>query len=194
MLLIENESLLGAKTCVQDELILLNRARALDPEALAQIHDKYYAPIFRYIAFRVSDRQTAEDLSSEVFTRLLSALRDHHAPQNTIQGWLFGAAAMVIKEHYRQQKRVQLTELPESLPHGLLAPDEVVESRLFREEVKEALGQLTQEQQHVLALRYAYEMSIREVAETLGKSEGSIKQLRARALATLARLLGGGKG
>ena len=177
---------------MQDELILLNRARALDPEALAQIHDAYYAPIFRYIAFRVSDHQTAEDLTSEVFTRLLSALRDRHAPQNTIRGWLYGAASMVLKEHYRKQKREQFSELDESFADGLDSPDRLIEKKFFRAQVKDALGGLTEDQQNVLALRYGYEMSFRDVAETLGKTEGSVKQLRARALTALSKMLGGG--
>jgi RNA polymerase sigma-70 factor (ECF subfamily) len=175
---------------VQDDLILLNRARALDPEALAQIHDAYYTSIFRYITFRVSDHQTAEDLTSEVFTRLLSALRDRHAPQNTIRGWLFGAASIVVKEHYRQQKRAQFTELNDSLTSGLATPDQAMESKILRERVKDALDDLTEDQQQVLALRYGYEMSFREVADTLDKSEGAVKQLRARALAALSKMLG----
>ena len=71
-----------------DEITLLARARALEDEALAEIHETYYEPIFRYIVFRVSNQQIAEDLTSEVFVRLLSALRDHTAPQNTLRGWL----------------------------------------------------------------------------------------------------------
>jgi RNA polymerase sigma-70 factor (ECF subfamily) len=56
--------------------------------------------------------------------------------------------------------------------------------------VKDALDDLTEDQQQVLALRYGYEMSFREVADTLDKSEGAVKQLRARALAALSKMLG----
>ena len=98
---------------------------------------------------------------------------------------------MVLKEHYRKQKRAQFTELDESLANGLATPDQVVEKKFFREKVKGALGDLTEDQQQVLALRYGYEMSIREVAETLGKTEGSVKQLRASASAALSKLLTG---
>ena len=87
---------------VQDELTLLARARQLDPEALAHIHETYYTSIFRYVAFRVGDHATAEDLTSEVFTRLLTALRDKNAPQNTLRGWLYGVAARVVSDHHRQ--------------------------------------------------------------------------------------------
>jgi RNA polymerase sigma-70 factor (ECF subfamily) len=87
---------------VQDELTLLARARQLDPEALAHIHETYYTSIFRYVAFRVGDHATAEDLTSEVFTRLLTALRDKGAPQNTLRGWLYGVAARVVNDHHRK--------------------------------------------------------------------------------------------
>ena len=89
-------------TVPEDELTLLARARQLDPDALGQIHETYYASIFRYISFRVGDRETAEDLTSEVFTRLLTALRDHRSPQNTLRGWLYGVAARVVSDHHRQ--------------------------------------------------------------------------------------------
>ena len=92
---------------VQDEMQLLARARALDPEALSQVHNEYYRPIFRYVSFRVGDHKAAEDLTSEVFTRLLSALRDKTAPQNTLRGWLYGVAARVVSDHYRRQARAR---------------------------------------------------------------------------------------
>lgn len=178
---------------MQDELILLNRARALDQEALAQIHDTYYAPLYRYIAFRVGDPQTAEDLTSEVFTRLLSALRDRTAPQNTLRGWLYGVASRVVKEYYRKQRRAQHTWLDESIPSQVITPEQAAEAALVREQLHEAVTELTEEQQNVIALRFGYEMPIQDVAETMGKTEGSVKMLQARALAALSRKLGRGK-
>jgi RNA polymerase sigma-70 factor (ECF subfamily) len=76
----------------------------------------------------------------------------------------------------------------------MATPDQAVESKMLRERVKDALTELTEEQQNVLALRYGYELSIREVADTMNKSEGSVKQLRARALAALSRMLAEGVG
>jgi RNA polymerase sigma-70 factor, ECF subfamily len=178
---------------VQDELILLNRARALDQEALAQIHDTYYTAMYRYIAFRVGDHQTAEDLTSEVFMRLLGALRNRNAPQNTLRGWLYGVAARVVKEHYRQGSRARHVWLDETIPSPQSAPDMAVEAALAHEQLQAAMTELTEEQQNVIALRFGYEMPIQDVAETLGKTEGSVKMLQARALAALSRKLGRGK-
>lgn len=172
---------------MQEELVLLNRARALDEDALTEIHQRYHSAIYRYISFRINDMQTVEDLTSEVFTRFLSALRDRHAPQNTIQGWLYGAASRVVKEQYRRQRRVQTTPLDESLPSGMAGPEQGVEQRMSIEQLRKALPLLTEEQQHVLALRFGQGMPISDVATLVNKSEGSVKMLQARAIAALTR-------
>ncbi|MCP4424268.1 MAG: sigma-70 family RNA polymerase sigma factor [Chloroflexi bacterium] len=180
---------------MQDELILLNRARSLDREALEQIHDMYYVPIFRYIAFRVNEHELAEDLTSDVFTRLLNALQDHTAPQKTLRGWLFSVASRVVKDHYRKQYRRPQVALDDSIPSPTGGPDQQVESMLTNENLRQAVTELTENQQQVIALRFGFEMSIREVAQTTGKSEGAIKMLQARAIAALSRRMvpGGSK-
>ncbi len=178
---------------MQEELELLNRARALEEDALAEIHNRYYGPIYRYISFRIDDVHTVEDLTSEVFIRFLSALRDRHAPQNSIQGWLYGAAALVVKEQYRKQKRSQMTTLHESLPSQQAGPEQGVQTRLSLEQLRKALPLLTEKQQHVLALRFGLGMPIREVASLIDKSEGSVKMLQARAIAALYRHLSSGE-
>jgi len=178
---------LGGTAIVQDEFALLARARRLDPDALAEVHDTYYAPIFRYVAFRVGDRDTAEDLTSEVFTRLLGALRGRHAPQTTLRGWLYGVAARVVSDHHRKNYRAPQVELDETLVSKDADPSETVDAMLTREDLRRAMADLTEEQQDVIALRFGQEMPIREIAQALGKSEGAVKQLQARAIAALAR-------
>jgi RNA polymerase sigma-70 factor (ECF subfamily) len=174
---------------VQDELTLLARARQLDPEALTHIHDTYYTSIFRYVAFRVGDHATAEDLTSEVFTRLLTALRDKNAPQNTLRGWLYGVAARVVSDHHRKAFRAPQVELDETLLSSDHDPADIVDRKLTQESLKRAMQDLTEEQRHVLSLRFGSDMPIQDVARALGKSEGAVKQLQARAVAALARKL-----
>ncbi|MEZ4641561.1 MAG: sigma-70 family RNA polymerase sigma factor [Chloroflexota bacterium] len=179
---------------MQDELTLLARARALDGDALSQVHDQYYRSIYRYINFRVSDHKLAEDLTSEVFTRLLSALREKSAPQNTLRGWLFSVASRVVSDHYRQQARAQEVELTDMIADDRSSLDERVSQKMRVEELRSALQELTEEQQRVLALRYGFGMRVREVAQTIGKSEGAVKQLQLRAIAALAHRLAPGEG
>lgn len=172
---------------MQEDLKLLARAKALEQEALAEIHDTYYGPIFRYISVRVGEHQVAEDLTSEVFLRLLSALRDHTAPQRTLRGWLYAVAFRVVKDHHRTRYRRQEQELHEGIPSSNPAPAEIVNQKMFREELQQSLSYLTEDQQDVIALRFGVGLTVRETAEALNKSEGAVKQLQVRAVATLTR-------
>jgi RNA polymerase sigma-70 factor (ECF subfamily) len=95
----------------------------------------------------------------------------------------------VVKEQYRQQKRTRHDELHESLPSGSQSVEKQVSQRLLRQRLHKVMERLTEDQRDVLALRFGFDMPIREVAETLGKSEGSVKMLQARALTTLSHFL-----
>jgi RNA polymerase sigma-70 factor (ECF subfamily) len=172
---------------VQDEEILLARAHQFDTDALAQIHDQYYAPLFRYIAFRVSDRDTAEELTSEVFVRFLSALRGRRPPRQTLRGWLYGVAAHIVSDYHRTRYRTSEVVLEESLISQQPEPDKLAEATLDHEELQRGIATLTDEQQHVLALRFSQELPIQDVARILKKTEGAVKQLQARAIAALTR-------
>ena len=176
---------------VQDELTLLHRARALDPDALAEIHDVYYVPIYRYIVLRVNDHQIAEDLASEVFTRFLHALQDKTAPSNTIRGWLFAVVSRIVKDHYRKHYREEKTNVDHLAPNEPVTPDRVLENKISHETLLEAITDLTEDQQEVIALRFGYGMPIKEVAKRVGKSLGSVKMLQARAIASLSQKLAG---
>jgi RNA polymerase sigma-70 factor (ECF subfamily) len=172
---------------VSEEIELLTRARQFDTDTLGRIHDAYYGPIYRYIVFRVGDRETAEDLTSDVFERFLQALRARTAPQDTLRGWLFRVAANVVSDHHRRRYRAPQVELDEHVESRDAGPEGAVEERMAREDLRRAMRDLTEEQQHVIALRFGRELPIQDVARVLGKSEGAVKQLQARAIAALAR-------
>lgn len=174
-----------------DDRSLLARAQNLDKEAIAQIHDAYHSAIYRYFSFRVDDPQTVEDLTSEVFIRFVQALRRRRGPKDNVGGWLYGTAANVVKEHYRARRKQRLTQLDESLPGKDPGPEQDVSDRLAAEQLRHAMGDLSMEQQEVLALRFGYGMRHKEVAETLGKSEGAVRMLQVRAIAALSELLSG---
>ncbi len=174
---------------MQDELTLLAGVQSRDPQALAQAHDTYYPAIFRYIAFRVGDHETAEDLTGEVFVRLLHAVDERSAPKNTLRGWLYRVAANVVADHHRAKYRVKHVELHEAIPSDATDPSDVVSGKQLLSELSEALVELTEDQQNVISLRFGYEMAIKDVAQVMDKSEGAVKQLQARAVAALSRKL-----
>ncbi|NNJ11247.1 sigma-70 family RNA polymerase sigma factor [Chloroflexales bacterium ZM16-3] len=128
------------------------------------------------------------------FTRFLTALRDHKASQSALRGWLFGVAANVVSDHYRRSYRAPSEPLDEALISQEAGPEEVAEQAATREDLRRAVETLTDEQQHVLAMRYGQELPIQEVARALGKTEGAIKQLQARAIAAPTRKMAPGMG
>jgi RNA polymerase sigma-70 factor (ECF subfamily) len=179
---IQSESLL----LVFDENNLLSQAQVLDREALSQIHDQYYDSIYRYISYSVSDVQSVEDLTSEVFIRFLSALRKTFGKPKCIRGWLYGTASRVIKEYYRSQWKANYLELDESFPDQSIGPEQSTQDKWTNHALRDALQKLTMDQQNILALRFGCELSIQEVAKTMNKSEGSVKMAQMRAIAVLA--------
>lgn len=177
-----------------DEQTLLAGVRRLDPQALAETHDTYYSAIFRYIAYKVGNQETAEDLTSEVFVRLLDAVRDRHAPQNTLRGWLYSVASHIVTDYYRKQSRSgKDIILMDTIESDVSGPAELTVKKQTLEALHHALRELTDDQQDVIALRFGYEMPIKEVAEMIGKSEGAVKQLQARAVAALSRRMTAGE-
>jgi RNA polymerase sigma-70 factor, ECF subfamily len=177
---------------VFDDQFLLAQARRLDSDALTQIHDRYYGPIFRYVAYRLGNPDLAEDVTSEVFVRFLSALRDHTAPQNNLKGWLYSVASRIVADHFRHKYRHPELQLSETAVSPADDPVDIVADHLTWQELAGALTELTAEQQEAIALRFGDDLSIREAAQFMGKSEGAIKQLQARAVAALTRHLAGG--
>lgn len=174
----------------RDEDALLDDVRAFKQQALVEAHNRYYSAIFRYIVFKVGDQQTAEDLTGEVFVRFLDSLQSHNAPRKTIEGWLYRVANHVVNDYFRKRYR-RKPELPLTweVEGERPKPDDQLVKKESYHDLYEAIDDLTHAQQDVVALRFGFGMPIREVAHTIGKSEGAVKQLQARAVASLARIL-----
>jgi RNA polymerase sigma-70 factor (ECF subfamily) len=167
---------------------LLTRACRLETDALSEIHDCYYSDIFRFIIFRVSEQKTAEDLTSEVFIRLLDALHGMSPPRE-LKGWLYGVASHIVNDFYRKHYRSPQIELPDTLVDDTPGPVEMLDSLLTHDNLAALVAELTGEQQMVLTLRFSQSLSIEETARMMGKTIGSVKMLQARALARLATRL-----
>ncbi len=157
---------------------------------LGEIHDRYYALVLRYVRFRVSDQQAAEDLASEIFMRLIEAIRIGKGPRTTIQGWLLGTAANVVADHFRRSYQRPEHELPDHLPSDDLLPDDLVALNETGRRLQQAISSLTPDQQHVVTLRFGAGLTLEETAASMGKEPNAIKALQFRAMAALRRQVG----
>lgn len=180
--------LLLALPDLPDEDRLLARARRGDRRAIGEIYERYFDAIYQFIRWRVDDPAVAEDLTSEVFIKLLSALQSSAAPADSLRGWLFRVARNSLYDHY--QRPVPTASLDEALP---LATDADTEAQFIRatevERVQRALRTLAVDQQEVLILRFGQMLNLEATADSMGKSVGAIKSLQFRAINSLRRAL-----
>ena len=132
----------------------------------------------------------SRDISSDIFVRLLEAVKKRQGPQSNLKGWLIATASNAVNDHLRRQYRRPTDALSESMPDESPSVSAQVDLREQNQSVQLAYAQLTPEQQHVLALRFGLGYSLEETAEYLKKNANAIKALQFRALAALQRLMG----
>jgi RNA polymerase sigma-70 factor, ECF subfamily len=171
----------------QNELEDLQR---LDPQAISVAYDRYFPEVYRFVRYRLNDEHVAEDIASDVFVRLLEAVRAGRGPQTNLKAWLLATASHIVIDHLRKSYRRPESELPESLPDGIPGPSSDYEKKERDCRLKDAMITLTEEQQIVITLRFNQGYSLEETADVMRKNINSIKQLQFRALAALNRAMG----
>lgn len=170
-----------------DESVLLERARILDESALATIFDSYYGMIYRYVYLHTGHAETAEDLSAQVFRRLLEKLRGSSGPDHYLKAWLFRVASnLIVDESRRAQQRDHLP-LDEHLHMIDGALEETVDASLLLAQLRAALATLPPTQRSVVIMHYLMDMSNEEIASILEMSIGAVKGQQHRALVSLRR-------
>ena len=168
----------------QAEERLLVEAAQKDPSRFAELYEINFERVYAFVARRVGDRDAAEDLTSEVFHKALANLRRFEWRGVPFAAWLLRIAGNAIADRaQRAGKELPMDDPPELSADASAAVDlEEVERRaqLFR-----LVGQLPEDQRRVIAMRFAEEKSIRQIAEWLGRTEGAVKQLQFRGLQSL---------
>ncbi len=169
------------------EYDLVVAAKSGEERAFGQLYDFYFEKIFRFIYYRVSHKETAEDLTEDVFVKAF--LRVSTVKPESFTGWLYSIAKNIVIDHYRQKKVIlDLTEL-----EGILESDQnvseetntVMEQKLFMQ----MLRKLTPEQQIIIKLKFIEGLENDEISELIAKSEGSIRVAQHRAIQRLQELL-----
>ena len=168
----------------------LKKLRSLDPETITQIHRLYFADVYRYARYRLSEDTRAEDIASETFIQLLEAVHRGKGPRTSIRGWLMRTTSNLVNNYYRKKYVDRNTELTDDIPSAAKSPDELAEENERGKVLQEAMKKLTPDQQNVLALRFGSGFSLAETAAVMEKKANAIKALQFRALAALSRHLG----
>lgn len=168
----------------------IDAARHGDANALGALYDRYSPEIYRYLARRVGDPATAEDLTSVVFTKVVEALDRGLGWHATFAGWLYRIAHNVLADHVRRAKRRPQEALPDALPDPSAEQPAALAARALEAGwLADALATLKPRHAEVVALRFAEDLSPEQVAERTGLSVSAVKVTQHRALIALRRRL-----
>jgi RNA polymerase sigma-70 factor, ECF subfamily len=178
----------GRATRAQEIRGLVERAQRGQRDALEELYLLHFDRIYSYLHLSVGNRHDAEDLTTQTFLRMLEAIGRFRWREVPFSAWLFRIAHNLAMDHFRSNRRVQTEEnVPE--PQGSeesSAEDQAFDS-MGEAGMLEMIERLSPEQRQVLTLKFLYGFANGEVAAILGKSEGAIKSLQHRALASLQK-------
>ena len=175
---------------MQDELRVVRRAKEKDEEAFSALYEYYFDKIFRYVVFRIGNKEEAEDVTQQVFVKALHSISSYQERGLPFSSWLFRIAHNQMVDYLRKQKGKPVTDYDMTLIKDSSDPALEVEQSFENERVMQAVQKLTEAQKTVISLRFTSELPIAEVARIMGKSEGAIKALQHEAIVTLRKLLG----
>ena len=161
-----------------------------DPDALSEVYRVLSGPLTAYLRSQVRDAQLAEDLATETFLKLVRGCRRLEGGPFQIRSWLYRVAQRNVIDHLRARSRRPDEELTDLPPEELTAegdPAVAVESWDTLDRIRQALEQLSPDQAEVLRLRLIAGLSAPEAAIVINKTEGAVRALQHRGVATLAR-------
>src|SRR5438876_8354284 len=173
-----------------DARLLVERAQHGNRDALEELYLAHFDRIYSYLRVSVGNRHDAEDLTTQTFLKMLESIGRFRWQSAPFSAWLFRIAHNLAMGHCRARRRVQPEEeVPE--PPGSEEPSAELEAMqsLGRQSMLELIDKLSPEQQQVLTLKFVFNFPNADVAKILDKTEGAIKSLQHRALASLQKQL-----
>jgi RNA polymerase sigma-70 factor, ECF subfamily len=170
---------------VRNETAIIERARQ-DPAAFAPLYREYVGPVYRFCYRRLGTKELAEDATSQTFTKALRGLQGFE--NRSFRSWLFSIAYRVVVDIYRKRRPDTTLDNVADPSDPDPTPEEAALARDDGRQIRALLGSLTDDQRQVLELRLAG-LSGREIAETLGRSVGSVRLLQHRAIQRLRTIL-----
>lgn len=166
---------------------LVKRAQAGETAVIGELYDRHQERIYRYIWSKIGNQQLAEDLTGEVFARMVTHLSTYEIGQTPFHAWLYQIARNLIADTYRKEayRKTEPLDTAVNYQDGTVMIHTTVEQKLDIEQIHEALDLIDPIQREVIVLRFMVGMSLQEVAFTLDKTVGAVKTLQHRGLKAL---------
>lgn len=176
---------------MENDLDLLNSARKWDRDALVKIFDLYASALYNYALRLGRDPVMADHIVGDVFVKLLEQLSTGRGPTTNLRSYLYQMTYHLIIDQGSASRRSAPMEIADSFHVDVHSTSASLEDRaMFDVILKTMRNQLTEDQRHVIILRFLEEFSLNETAAILGKKVSHIKVIQGRALAKLRNSLG----
>ncbi|PIR44265.1 hypothetical protein COV23_00820 [Candidatus Wolfebacteria bacterium CG10_big_fil_rev_8_21_14_0_10_31_9] len=172
-----------------DEKSIIKSAIDGEASAFGSLYDKYHSKIYRFIYLKVSHREEAEDLAHQVFLNAWQNISKYKFQGLPFSSWLYQIARNQVIDHYRTKKVTVNLEIIEEIFISDYSVDKEVGSILELETARKAILKLNQEQQDIIIMRFVEDLSPKEISQTLGKPESTIRVLQHRAIQNLKKIL-----
>lgn len=173
------------------EMTLLESARQMNRDALVQIFDLYSHTLYNY-AFRLcNDSLMADNIVGDVFAKLLEQLSAGRGPNSNLRSYLYEMAYHLVVDEARFSSRGAPLEAAEAFlrPDGYSTTVNVENRLMFETIVRAIRNDLTDDQRHVIVLRFLEGFSLQETAAIIGKEMNNVKVIQNRAIAVLRKAL-----
>src|SRR6056297_1768996 len=167
---------------------IVKKARKGDKKAFGKLYDEHISSIYRFIIFKVNTKSEAEDITQKVFLKAWQNIHSFKTKKGAkFSSWLYRIAKNAVIDHYRTSK--DHTDIEDVKHSQKFASSPEIEQKLQNskkfKEVKEALKNLTEDEQEVIVMKFIEELSNKEIGKALDKTQGAVRVTQHRALKKL---------
>jgi len=174
---------------LENEKQHIREAQKGNEESFGLIYRHYVPQIYRFTLFKVSGRQTAEDLTHEIFLSAWQNIKKYKQREFPISSWLYQIARNKIIDHYRTAKKNISIDTEDFNEEDIgFYEQKNLDITLNVEKIKSLIKLLKPEYQDVVIMRYIEDMNHKEISDALNKSEGAVRLIQHRAINNLKEL------
>lgn len=152
------------------------RMKKGDRRAAAEVYDELMPKVYGFLFTRTSKKEIAEDLSQDVFLKLVEKVESYDPEKGTFVVWFWQMVRHMLIDYYREKKAIPFSAFDDTTIETMESeemPD--VDDHLQYGKVKAFLKTLPEEERELFEMRYVADMSYKEIAKVVGKSEGSLR-------------------
>jgi len=174
---------------LEDEHNLVARAKEGEAEAFGLLYDFYMPRIYRFVLFKVGRREEAEDLTHQTFLKAWEHVETYESRGYQFSSWLYRIARNTVIDHHRKSRpQVNIEDLGDDILQSESSQAKDLDLKIEWRTLLEAIYKLKDVEQDVLIMRFVDELTHKEVAKAIGKTEGATKVIQHRALKNLKEI------